>query len=56
MEHQRFLKERVTLRTSPYMVSWDELGEPARELDRQAVRHLPALLAKIGFRIQRQGG
>ena len=56
MEHQRFLKERVTLRTSPYMVSWEELDEATREQARQAVRHLPALLAKIGFRIQRQGG
>jgi TrkA-N domain len=55
MEHQRYLVERVTLRTSPYMVSWDELSEADREKARQAVRHLPALLAKIGFRVQRQG-
>jgi hypothetical protein len=55
MEHERFLVERVTLRASPYLVSWEEIDEPTRELDRQAVRHLPALLAKIGFRIQRQG-
>jgi hypothetical protein len=31
MEHERFLVERVTLRTSPYLVAWDELDEPTRE-------------------------
>jgi hypothetical protein len=64
-EHERFVAERqsqgwkpgpkdVERKTSPYLVPWEELDEQARELDRNAVRHLPILLAKVGFRIQRR--
>jgi hypothetical protein len=30
------------------------MDEPARELDRHAVRNLPVLLSKVGFKIQRR--
>jgi hypothetical protein len=65
-EHQRFVDERasqgwkpgpvkdVERKLSPYLVPWEEMDEPTRELDRNAVRHLPVLLAKVGFKIQRR--
>ncbi|HEV8582570.1 MAG TPA: NAD-binding protein [Thermoanaerobaculia bacterium] len=66
IEHQRFVGERlsqgwkygpakdVAKKTSPYLISWQEMDEPTRELDRNAVRNLPVLLAKVGFKIQRR--
>jgi TrkA-N domain/RyR domain len=66
IEHQRFVDERlsqgwksgpvkdVAKKISPYLVSWQEIDEPTRELDRNAVRNLPVLLAKVGFKIQRR--
>ena len=41
--------------TSPHLVPWDDLDEPTRELDRDAVRSLPRLLALAGHRIERTG-
>ena len=66
MEHQRFVDERleqgwqagpvkdVEKKLSPHLVSWEEMDEPARELDCNAVRNLPVLLSKVGFKIQRR--
>ncbi len=55
LEHQRYLDEcRRANRTGPGLVLWEDLDEPARERDRQAVRHIPVLLAKVGFKIQRR--
>jgi hypothetical protein len=66
MEHQRFVDERVgqgwrpgpekdvERKISPFLVPWEEMDEPTRELDRNAVRNLPVLLAKVGFKIQRR--
>lgn len=66
VEHQRFVDERlsqgwkpgpakdVDKKISPFLVPWDALDEPARELDRQTVRQLPVLMAKVGFKIQRR--
>lgn len=65
-EHRRFLAERasqgwnygpvkdVKRKISPYLVAWDGLDESTRELDRNAARNLPVLLAKVGFKIQRR--
>jgi RyR domain len=65
LEHDRWLQERrgagwtlapvkdVRLRRSPFMVPWDQLTEPAREIDREVVRALPKLLADAGFAIRR---
>jgi hypothetical protein len=65
-EHQRFVDERVSQgwkpaavkdvakKLTPYLIPWEDLDEPARELDRNAVRQLPVLLAKVGFKIQRR--
>ncbi len=66
MEHQRWMDERrrngwayasgpknVEKKTSPYMVSWDELEEEVREQDRAMIRGLPAFLAKADFQIVR---
>jgi hypothetical protein len=65
MEHARYNAERflagwrwgaerdLQKRTSPYLVGWDELAEQIREYDREAVRKIPALLARIGQKILR---
>lgn len=65
-EHERFVAERESQgwsygpvkdaprKISPYLVPWESMDEQARELDRNAVRHLPVLLAKVGFEVQRR--
>jgi hypothetical protein len=64
-EHERYTQERVqegftpgprrSLRhkTSPYLVPWEQLGEPARQLDRQAVAVIPEVLGRAGFEVYR---
>jgi ppGpp synthetase/RelA/SpoT-type nucleotidyltranferase len=66
MEHGRWVVERLLrgwtwgerrdpeARKSPYLVSWSELPEEIRELDRQAVRRIPELLSAIGKSIRRK--
>ena len=50
----RFGSERDEwTKVHPDLVSWEELGEPRRELDREPVRELPALLARHGFAVER---
>jgi hypothetical protein len=66
MEHQRFVEERLRVgwtyasapksverKTSPDLVPWDELSEPAKEKDRGTVRGLPSFLAGAGFQVCR---
>lgn len=66
MEHGRWVEERrrsgwtyaagtkdVERKTSPYMVSWDQLEEEVKEWDRVVVRGLPALLARADLQIVR---
>lgn len=64
MEHDRWNAERladgwtlgerdVLAKTSPYLVSWDELPEDVREWDREAVRRIPELLAGVRVEIRR---
>jgi ppGpp synthetase/RelA/SpoT-type nucleotidyltranferase len=66
MEHGRFNAERllagwqygptrdVEKKISPYLVSWEKLQEHVKELDRSAVRQIPALLAAVGRKIVRE--
>jgi len=66
MEHDRWVAEKLLdgfgpgprdnpRKTSPYLVPWDELDEKIRDIDRQTVREIPALLASAGFEIYRLG-
>ena len=65
MEHERFVKERIKQgfiyaatkdigeKTSPTLVSWEELPEAEKDKDRDSVRQLSELLAKARFQIYR---
>jgi hypothetical protein len=65
MEHARWRNERLrggwrrgevkdaTNKVSPYLVSWTELPGKIKERDRQAVRSMPELLARVGLEIRR---
>jgi voltage-gated potassium channel Kch len=67
MEHERWWREKEAAgwklgavkdrqrHEHPDMVPWKELSEGAQEKDRQAVRYIPALLAKAGLRVVRLG-
>jgi hypothetical protein len=66
MEHARWMDERVrdgwtpglerdvSAKRTPYLVSWEELSEHGRDLDREAVRGIPSILAEVGFGIVRR--
>jgi hypothetical protein len=63
MEHDRWCRERREdgwtfgperndeLKTSPYLVPWEELTEEVKGYDRDAVRNIPEILEKAGFEI-----
>jgi RyR domain len=65
LEHQRWMAERrrqgwtpgptrdPKTRTTPYLVDWNELSEPVRDLDRDAVREIPTQLAQAGYAVIR---
>ncbi len=66
LEHDRWVEERrgqgwtyapgpkdLDKKTSPYLVSWEDLSEEIKEYDRNVVRALPASLTKAGFQIHR---
>lgn len=64
LEHDRWVRERrrggwrpgvrdSARRTTPYLVSWEQLPEPIRERDRIFVRQLPDLLASVGLEARR---
>jgi len=65
MEHTRWNAERLrggwklgkkkdaTNKISPYLVTWASLSEEAKEWDREIVRKIPELLAKVGLEIRR---
>lgn len=64
-EHARWVRHRrasgwtegprdPVARTTPYLVEWEALTEEARNLDRDAVRAIPALLAEAGFTVVRR--
>ena len=48
-------KERdVIKKTSPYLVSWSDVPDEIRELDRETVRKIPEFLAKVGLEVHRK--
>jgi voltage-gated potassium channel Kch len=63
MEHERWVADRlfhgwslgdtkdVDAKVTPYLVGWKDLAEEVREVDREFVRSIPAMLAGIGMRI-----
>lgn len=66
-EHDRWVRERLDQgwryalgekdtdrRTSPYLVPWGDLTDDIRELDRGAIRAIPALLAGAGLTMRRE--
>ena len=62
-EHDRWVDERRAAgwqlgarghRRSPDIVAWDDLGDDRRELDREAVRAIPEVLAAAGLVIARE--
>lgn len=64
MEHDRWVEERrrggwtIGQRDperlmTPFLVSWEDLSEEMREVDRLFVRAIPEALAKLGFSIVR---
>lgn len=66
-EHDRWVEDRIKLgwkqgprdvanKITPYLIPYDELTEEIKELDRDAIRNIPLLLAKTGFSIYRKEG
>ncbi len=66
MEHARWMHDQVQAgwkfaagprnlekKTHPHLVAWNELPEEIKEQDRFAVRAIPDLLARVGFRLYR---
>jgi ppGpp synthetase/RelA/SpoT-type nucleotidyltranferase len=65
MEHGRWNVERlatgwrlgerkdIARRISPYLVAWSDLPDSIRDYDREAVRRIPELLAREGFRVRK---
>ncbi len=64
MEHDRWVDERrvggwtpglpdLETHTTPCLVTWEELSEEMREIDRMFVRAIPEVMAKLGYRIVR---
>lgn len=65
-EHERWVADRkrsgwvpsagpgkdVANQATPHLVGWDDLDEDVRELDREAVRSMPAVLAAAGLAIR----
>ena len=67
LEHQRFCAERLQQQwlpgvrnpvkhTSDSLKPWNELEEPTKDLDRNAVRQIPRLLAEIDRAVYRIEG
>ncbi|MEW6366954.1 MAG: RyR domain-containing protein [Acidobacteriota bacterium] len=67
MEHTRWCDERraagwryapppknVEKKPSPYLVAWEKAGEKTKDIDRDAVRSIPATLAQAGFQVYRR--
>ena len=65
MEHDSWVAERLSQgwkygphdvdgRTSPYLVPYSELPDDIKDLDRDAVRNIPALADRIGMAVYKQ--
>lgn len=68
MEHERWMTQMTrdgwslhpgskdaARKRHPNLVAWDQLNDADKEKDRQAVREIPSLLARVGFRAVRVG-
>jgi hypothetical protein len=67
IEHDEWVKERlgagwrygvaksIEKKLSPYLVPYEDLDEPIKENDRDAVRNIPNLLKKIGMAVYVRG-
>jgi len=65
LEHERWMNERIrqgwhqgprrdpATRMTPYLVDWEQLSTEVQDLDRDAVREMPAQLARAGFAVIR---
>ena len=65
LEHDRWMRDRIAdgwsygdprddaRKLHPSLIAYDELSEPERDKDRDAVRDLPQMLAEAGFSIYR---
>ena len=65
LEHQRWTREKIALgwkygqprddqrKIHPDLRDWDDLSEPVKDRDRNAVRTLPATLRDAGYQILR---
>lgn len=65
MEHDRWVRDRLAAgwrydriknlerKASPYLVPWAQLSEEIKDRDRNTVRAIPALLAKVRFQVYR---
>ena len=64
LEHERWVAERlgdgwrlgprdIAAKTTPHLAPWEDLTEDIRDLDRAAVRGLPAFVADVGYQIVR---
>jgi RyR domain len=63
-EHERWVAQRTeagwhhgarndTVKRHPSLVPWEELSEHEQDKDRDAVRHIPDVLAEVGLRVVR---
>jgi hypothetical protein len=65
LEHERWMRERIAQgfepgparrgRVRPDLVAWERLSDEAREMNVQAVRRIPDMLARVGFQVLRNG-
>jgi uncharacterized membrane protein len=65
LEHKRWMSERTAQgfvfgpvradRMRPDLVPWERLSDEARSRNRQAVEHIPVMLAGVGFQVLRYG-
>lgn len=65
LEHKRWMSERTAQgfvfgpvradRMRPDLMPWERLSEEARSRNRQAVEHIPVMLAGAGFQVLRYG-
>jgi hypothetical protein len=65
LEHERWMQERIAQgfepgparhgRVRPDLVPWERLSDEAREMNLQAVRRIPDMLAQVGFQVLRNG-
>ncbi len=66
MEHDRWVKERladgwnlakekkIEKKESPFLISYDDLTDDIKDYDRDAVRQIPAILARVDLKICRE--